>query len=84
MIATRDEVQSLARHALTGVGLVLVQLGVGTEAIIEPLAGVAFIVAGLVWSVLDKRQKRKQLAAASVTPMPSAGACSLCGRGDGA
>ncbi len=95
MIATKDEVQSLARHALTGLGLWLVQMGVVRETgIVESLGGVAFIVAGLVWSWLDKRQKRKQLEAAraemppgavmlplAATPMPAAGACAHCGRG---
>ncbi len=69
----KDETQSLARHALTGVGLLLVQLGViKQDGIVEALAGIAFIVAGLVWIWLDKRAQRKQLAAAKAELPPGA------------
>lgn len=69
----KEEAQSLARHVLTGVGLLLVQLGILQQVgIVESMAGATSILAGVVWLVLDKRAQRKRLEAAKAEVPPGA------------
>lgn len=51
---SRDFILSLLRHALTGVGSVLVARGYADAVTIEAIAGGLLAVAGLAWSFKDK------------------------------
>ena len=44
-----------ARHALTGVGLVLINNGYADAAQVDLLVGAGMTIAGVIWSIAEKR-----------------------------
>ena len=48
----------LTRHVLSSVGLVLVSEGVVEEGIAQELTGSIAAIAGIVWSVIEKKSKQ--------------------------
>ena len=48
---------SFARHLLTTVGGALVSKGILDSTQVEPLAGAIIVVAGVLWSIWQKRAK---------------------------
>lgn len=53
---TREQILGIARHALTFVGGILVTKGLFDEATWAELSGSVITLAGLIWSILDKKK----------------------------
>lgn len=54
----KEAAKSIIRHALTGVGAVLVAQGIGDEAIVQEAIGVVIAIVGLAWSIIEKRRRQ--------------------------
>lgn len=67
---TRDAIQSVARHLLTGVGSALVARGTLSESDATELAGILSVLIGIAWSLYDKRclARERHLATSPVQP----------------
>lgn len=53
----RDEILGLARHALTVAGGYLIHRGMASAEEVETGAGAIVALAGVIWSVWEKRQR---------------------------
>ena len=63
-LLSSDQVQSLARHALTAVGGILVSDGVISSNQTEQFVSAGCFFISIAWSMWDKAQSQKQLAVA--------------------
>jgi hypothetical protein len=54
---TREQILGIARHALTFIGGILVTKGLFDESTWAELSGSAITLAGLIWSVIAKKEK---------------------------
>ena len=62
---TQDEILGIIRHLLTALGGVLVTKGYVDGAGLDTIVGALVAVAGVAWSVYQKRQAAKALAASA-------------------
>ena len=62
---TPDDIQGLVRHLLTTLGGGLVANGYMTNADLQTAIGAVIALAGFAWSLYQKSQHRKALAAAT-------------------
>jgi len=60
MKLSKNQVEGIVRHILTGVGGVLIALGVLEEAILTEAIGIATTVTGVIWSIIDKNKGNKE------------------------
>lgn len=67
----KDTVLGMVRHALTFGGGALATNGLASDAEVEQLVGALVTAAGIIWSILDKRAKRKAAATIAATTTPT-------------
>lgn len=60
-----SDVQGIIRHALTTAGGALVTSGVITSGQLQDAIGALMVLGGIAWSLYQKSQQRKALAAAT-------------------
>jgi len=59
MKLSREQIEGLIRHTLTGVGGVLITIGLLDELILMEIIGAATSITGIIWSLLDKTKNNK-------------------------
>lgn len=63
----QDTIMALVRHALTVGGGALVTGGYINDGQLQTVIGGVIVVAGVVWSLIQKRQQKAAVAAAAST-----------------
>lgn len=63
-----DDIQGVIRHVLTTAGGALVTDGILTNGQLSDLVGALMVIGGIGWSIYQKRQAAKKLAAANQIP----------------
>ncbi len=61
---TQDDILAILRHVLTTAGGALVADGVLSSSQLQDSVGAVIVIAGIVWSLVNKYQHRRALAAA--------------------
>jgi len=52
----KEEILSLVRHTLTGIGAIMIQQGVGSDILWAEITGSALAITGLIWAIRNKRK----------------------------
>jgi hypothetical protein len=61
---TQDDILGILRHVLTTAGGALVTDGVLSSSQLQDGVGAVIVIAGIAWSLVNKYQHRRALAAA--------------------
>jgi hypothetical protein len=69
-IMSQDDILGVVRHVLTTLGGALVTDGILTSSQLQDGVGAIIVIAGVVWSLINKYQHRQALAAAQIPPTP--------------
>ena len=64
----RDDILGVVRHVLTTLGGALVTDGVLTASQLQDGVGALIVLAGIVWSLINKHEHRRALAVAQARP----------------
>ena len=59
MKLSREQIEGLVRHILTGIGGVLLTLGLLEEAILMDIIGVSTTIIGIIWSLRNKTKNKE-------------------------
>jgi hypothetical protein len=60
MKLSKNQVEGIIRHVLTGIGGVLIAFGILDESILVETIGAAVAVTGVIWSIIDKNKGNEE------------------------